>query len=320
VALKLLFLGTGTFALPAFRALLGSQHSVVGLVTQPDRTGPGRHHHDHPMKDAALAAEIPVFQPDNVNAADALERLRQFQADLFVVAAYGQILKAELLAIPHRGAFNVHASLLPRHRGAAPINYAILAGDEETGVSIFRIEPKLDAGPVLGMVRTPIGPKETSGELEDRLSALTAPLIAEVVDRIEVGAAEPIPQDASLVTRAPKMPKSIGAIDWSSSSAMIDRHIRAMQPWPMAYTFLAVPLRAPIRMNILDVDPIASSSSAVPGCVIAGESGELVVRTGDGAVAIRRLQPAGKRAQTTEEFLRGTKVPVDSVFGNIPFS
>jgi methionyl-tRNA formyltransferase len=320
VALKLLFLGTGTFALPAFRELLQSKHSMLGLVTQPDRTGPGRHHHDHPMKEAALAAGFPVFQPDNVNSADSLERLRQFQADLFVVAAYGQILKAELLAIPPRGAFNIHASLLPRHRGAAPINYAILAGDVETGVSVFRIEPKLDAGPVLGMARMPIGVKETAGELEDRLSVLAAPLIVDVVNRIEAGTAEPIPQDASLVTRSPKMPKSMGAIDWSASSAAIERHIRAMQPWPVAYSFLSVPRRVPVRIALLDADPVRTTFDVPSGTVIASGAGELVVQTGEGGLAIRRLQPAGKRAQTIEEFQRGARVPAGSVFGAEPES
>lgn len=315
MSLKLLFLGTGTFALPAFQALLRSRHSVVGLVTQPDRTGPGRHNHEHPMKDAALAAGLPVFQPANVNLDDSLKRLREFQADVFVVAAYGQILKAELLAIPPRCAFNIHASLLPRHRGAAPINYAILAGDSETGVSVFRIEPKLDAGPVLGMVRTPIGAKETSGELEDRLSELSAPLIVEVVDRIEAGTAEAIFQDASLVTRAPKMPKSMGSIDWSASAATIERHIRAMQPWPMAYSFLKIADRAPVRIAILDGDAVNSTEDAPPGTVIASAANELVVRAGEGGLAIRRLQPAGKRAQTVEEFLRGTRVPVGAELG-----
>src|SRR5262249_32739593 len=150
VVLRILFVGTGTFAQPVLEALLRSSHQVVGLVTQPDRGGAGKHQHEHPLKELAVARGVEGFQPVNGNADDSLAKLREFNADLFVVGAYGQILKAPFLAIPRLGAVNIHASLLPRHRGAAPINYAILAGDSETGVSIFQIEPKLDAGPVWG--------------------------------------------------------------------------------------------------------------------------------------------------------------------------
>ncbi len=158
--LRILFVGTGTFAQPALEALLASRHEIVGLVTQPDRGGTGKHQHAHPLKELAIARGLEVFQPVNVNSDDSLARLKEFAADLFVVAAYGQILKAPFLAIPRLGAINIHASLLPRHRGAAPINYALLAGDRETGVSIFQIEPKLDAGPVWGMAATPIVPRK----------------------------------------------------------------------------------------------------------------------------------------------------------------
>lgn len=307
MSLRLLMMGTGTFALPSFTRLLESHHHVVGLVTQPDRTGRGHHHHPHPMKDVALERGIPVFQPESANRDEALDRLREFEADLFVVAAYGQILSADLLSIPPLGAINVHASLLPKYRGAAPVLYAILEGETETGVSIFRIEPKLDAGPVLGMVSTPIRPKETTGELEERLSQLAPPLTLEVIDRIEAGTVVETPQDARLVTKAPRLRKEQGAIDWSKPSRVVERHVRAMQPWPKPFTFLHTAEQTPARLLILDVDPVeVTAEAAEPGMLILGADADvLLVRTGDGAVRINRLQPAGKRPMSAAEFLHG---------------
>ncbi len=315
--LRILFVGTGTFAQPALEALLDSHHEIVGLVTQPDRSGAGKHQHAHPIKELAVARGLEIFQPVNVNSDDSLTRLKEFNADLFVVAAYGQILKAPFLAIPRLGAINIHASLLPRHRGAAPINYAILAGDAESGVSLFQIEPKLDAGPVWGMVSTPIGRKETAGQLEDRLSHLGSGLLLKVVDQIGQGTATPLVQDPSLVTRAPKMPKAFGSIDWSRDAAFIERQVRALQPWPTAYSFLHVEGQAPSRIVLVDVDSVgpAGASAETPGTVISDSAGPLVIQTSDGALAIRKLQPAGKRAMAIDEFLRGRNVPPGSRFG-----
>ena len=317
MSLKLLMMGTGTFALPTFRALCESEHDVVGLATQPDRTGRGHHHHPHPMKEYALERGVTVFQPANVNASESLQRLREFEADLFVVAAYGQILSAELLAIPPLGAINLHASLLPKYRGAAPVQYAIWKGESETGVTIFRIEPRLDAGPILGVVRTPIGKTETSGELEVRLAELAAPLTLDVVQRIETGTTEEITQDASAVTRAPKLKKSQGLIEWSGTAREIDCHIRAMQPWPMPFSFLHVDGREPLRLLVpsaarVDDEP---QGSAAPGEVLPSPEGRLLTRCGDGVLELLRLQPAGKKAMESAEFLRGRSVPPGSRLG-----
>lgn len=315
--MRILMMGTGEFALPTFRALLGSEHEVVGLVTQPDRIGRGHHHHPHPMKELALAHSVEIFQPEKVNAASSIARLKTIPADLYVVAAYGQILSAELLSIPRLGAINVHASLLPKYRGAAPVQYAVLNGEAETGVTIFQIEPKLDAGPVLGMVKTPIGAKETSGELEARLAELATELVIDVVHQIETGRTHPQPQDRSLVSKAPKITKTAGEIDWSNTSAQVGQHIRAMQPWPMPYTFLHVPSGGPHRLLVLDVDAVSETEleaehrQAAAGEVLSTE-GRLRIRTGDGAVDVLRLQPAGKRAMATDEFLRGHHVPAGS--------
>lgn len=316
--LRLVMMGTGDFAVPTLEGLYKSPHDVVGLVTQPDRTGRGHHHHVNPMKETALAHGTPVFQPEKANAAESLERLREFGADLFVVAAYGQILSVKLLSIPRLGAINLHASLLPKYRGAAPINYAILNGEAETGVTIFQIEPKLDAGPMLARISTPIGPKETAGELEARLSRLAVASTLDVLSRLEAGIVEPLTQDRSLVSLAPRMPKTMGQIDWAKSSDQIGWHIRAMQPWPKPYTFLHQTERPTLRTLILDVDAAevpGESTATRPGTVVSVTGTELLVRTGNSAVAIRSLQPAGKRAMAVNDFLRGHAINVGDHFG-----
>jgi methionyl-tRNA formyltransferase len=306
--LKLAMVGTGTFALPTFRSLYDSPHTVVGLVTQPDRTGRGHHQHPHPMKELALERGTPVLQPENANGAVALEQLRELGADLCVVAAYGQILSAGFLEVSPLGAINVHASLLPRYRGAAPIAWAILQGESETGLSIFQIRPRLDAGPVLGIVRTPIGPKETAGDLEERLAVLAPELTLRVIEELSAGTVRPVAQDPALVTRAPKLTREQAAIDWGKDSVEIERHIRAMQPWPKPFTFLLQPGREPLRLLVLDVNPVEGDQSrGCPGEVLLANR-ELLVRSGDGAVRVEQLQPAGKRVMTADEFLRGHAV------------
>lgn len=317
MSLRLLMMGTGTFALPTFRALCDSANDVVGLVTQPDRKGRGHHQHTNPLKDLAVERGLPVFQPDSANDDQSLARLREFQADMFVVAAYGQILSADLLGIPPLSVINVHASLLPKYRGAAPILYAILNGESETGITIFRIEPRLDAGPILGMVSTPIGPKETTGELEERLAHLAPALTLNVIDQLEAGTAVESVQDVNRVTKAPRLRKEQGAIDWSQPSHQIERHIRAMQPWPKPFTFLHASEHRPMRLLILDVDPIDDCLGDMsPGELLAAnEEAALIVRTGDGAVRVNRLQPAGKRPMSAEEFLRGHVIHQGDRFG-----
>ncbi|WP_437187516.1 methionyl-tRNA formyltransferase [Planctomicrobium sp. SH668] len=302
-------MGTGAFAYPAFQELIQSTHQVVGLVTQPDRVGAGHHQHVNPLKELAIAHQIPVFQPEKANAPESLQRLRDFQADIFVVAAYGQILSADLLGIPRLGAINLHGSLLPKYRGAAPIQYSVWKGEVETGITVFQIEPKLDAGPILGVVKTQIGPKETSGELHDRMAQLAAPLTIEVLSDIESGNVKQLSQDTALVTKSPKIRKDEGNIQWDLTSQEIGWHVRAMQPWPMPFTFLHLPDRKPIRLLVLDVDPCENSKllASSPGTVAAFNN-ELHVRTGDGVVKINSLQPSGKRAMNADDFLRGTPV------------
>jgi methionyl-tRNA formyltransferase len=305
-SLRIAMLGTGDFAVPTFRELLDSRHAVVGLVTQPERIGRGHHQHAvSEIKRAAMDRGVPVHQPENVNLPDGLAMLRSLNAELFVVAAYGQILSDELLTIPPLGAINVHASLLPKYRGAAPINYAIWRGETETGVSIIQIQPRLDAGPILAVAKTPIGPRETAGELEVRLAELGSEPTLRVIDQLLTGTLSPIPQDPGQVTRAPKLKKLQGLIDWNQSAAQIDCHVRALQPWPNACTFVHSGTKKPQRVIVLEVEQRSTTATAAPGHVLASESGRLLVQTGTTPVEILRLQPDGKRGMAAAEFLRG---------------
>ena len=314
MSIRIAYFGTGHLAVPAFLSLLDSQHRIVGLVTQPDRVGRGHHQHVNPLKVAAVERGLAVLQPESIKSPEAVESLRQMSADLFVVAAYGQILSPDVLAVPPLGTINIHASLLPRYRGATPIHAAILNGDDETGVTIIQIEPKMDAGPMLGVVRTPIQSTETTGELEERLSQLAVPLVLRVIDEIEAGVATPIAQDPALVTRVRKLSKPDGRIDWSRSAVEVERHVRGMQPWPGPFTELHQLERPAHRIQVqavrvISCDPFAAGR---PGDVLSVDPNEITVCCGDQAVQILKLQPDGKRPMSAAEFLRGHKlVPGD---------
>ncbi len=309
-------MGTGEFALPMFVSLYESPHEVVGLFTQPDRLGRGHHHHPHPMKDAALEHGTPVFQPNRVNTPDALESLRSLTPDVSLVAAYGQILSEELLAIPRLGAFNVHASLLPKYRGAAPIQYAIWNGETETGITIFRIEPKLDAGPIVGMEKLAIGKKETSGELESRLAQLAVPLTQRVLTELAEDRLTLQTQNPAEATKAPRLKKSDGQIDWNKPAREISWHVRAMQPWPTPFTFFHQSNQKTIRLIVSEVEPVSSDDlptqdpilkQAKPGVVVYADE-RLIVHTGRGLLEILRLRPEGKRDMPATDFLHGHSV------------
>lgn len=323
--LKVVMMGTGTFAIPAFQALINSNHRVLGLYTQPDRTGRGHHRHKNPMKELALEHEIPVFQPAKINTPEALEELANLDADVLLVAAYGQILSQKLLDTPKQGAFNLHASLLPYYRGAAPILYAIRNGETKTGVSLFRIERSLDSGPVAAMVETPIGLNETTGELQERLALLAAPLAIQALDDIEQGTLVETPQDHEAATFAPTLDKQEGAIDWSLSSFLIECHVRAMQPWPSPFSFLHQSDQKPLRVQILkvavstteDLEALNIDQELLnfePGTVIFANTKKVLIRTGDGAVELKQVQPQGKRAMQINEFLCGRKINLGDNF------
>jgi methionyl-tRNA formyltransferase len=317
-------MGTGTFAEPTFAALLAAGHRVVGLVTQPDRpvgaprgstrqTGRG-------MKEIALEHNIPVFQPESINTPEGVAWLRSLNPDLLVVAAYGQILSKDVLATARLGGVNVHASLLPKYRGAAPVAWAIYHGETETGVTIIKMSVHLDAGEMLAREAVAIGPEETAGELEARLAPVGARLALQVIDQTAAGTARGIPQDKSQVTKAPKLTKEHGQIDWGRQARQVCNHIRAMQPWPTAYTFLHRPGHPPQRLIItraaaLDVQ--APPNLAPGAAVVRPETPQrLLVASGDrGLVEILELQPAGKRRMAAVEFLRGHRLQPGDRFG-----
>lgn len=304
--LRLVILGTGDFAVPAFSALYDTPHEVLALYTQPERTGQGHHRQvDSRIKQVALAHGTPVFQPQNVNTPDALDELRKLNADVFVVAAYGQLLSQALLDIPRLLPINVHASLLPKYRGAAPVAYAIWKGEAETGVCIIEVVPALDAGDILGVVKTPIGSRETASELEDRLADLAAPLTVRVLDEIESGTVQHIPQDTALMTRAPKLRKEHAVIDWAKPSREIDWLVRAMQPWPKAFTYAHHAGKLPARLLVLEVRSHDSGVTTAPGTVLQADKAGLLVQTDDGVLEIVRLQPEGKKPMSAADFLRG---------------
>jgi len=311
MTLRVVMMGTGEFALPAFRGLVDGPHEVVGLVTQPDRYAPGQRLHRNPLKELALVHHIPVLQPEKIRTEESLAALRTLQADIFVVAAYGQILPQAVLTMPRLGAINLHASILPAHRGAAPVLYSILAGDHETGVTIFQIVRELDAGDMLGLVKTDILPTETCGELTARLAVLAVPLLDQVLSELEAGTARPVPQDHARATFAPRLAKEVGRIDWRRSAVEIERHIRAMQPWPGPQSTLEIPNRGALKVAISSGLPTdIPTANLPPGQVRDASEGRLTVATGTTALEIHRIRPEGKREMTAAEFLNGR--PVDS--------
>ncbi len=316
VSIRIVVMGTGNLALPSFLALLDSPHQVVGLVTQPDRTGRGHHQHVNLLKVAAVERGMAVLQPDSIKTPAAIAELRALNADLFVVAAYGQMLSPEVLAVPRLGTINIHASLLPKYRGATPIHAAILNGDAETGVTIIEIEPKMDAGPMLGRVRTPIDPNETTGRLEQRLADLAVPLTLRVIDQLVAGTVSRELQDPAQVTRVRKLSKPDGRIDWTQSAEQVARHVRAMQPWPGPFTELHQPDKPPLRLQMLSVEIVSheSQASTQPGAIASVTDKQIIVACGSGQIAIVSLQPDGKRPMSTAEFLRGRRVVVGDRF------
>lgn len=319
--MRLVFFGTGAFGLPTLQAIFASRHKVAAIVTQPDRTGRGHHRHVNPIKAEASQRTRPLLQPENVNAPEVLQQLREFRADLFVTAAYGQLLTQELLDIPPEGAINLHASILPKYRGAAPIHAAVLAGETETGVTIFRIVRKLDAGPILAIDTAPIAEDETTGQLHDRLAEIAAPLTLRTLEALEAGTISETVQDDAESTYAPQLRKEQGAIDWDRSPVQIVNHVRGMQPWPGSFSQLHVPGGEPLRVSINAVEPIDTplgestvvEATGSPGA-IQSVDGELVVQSSGGPLRILRLTPAGKREMTGAEFLRGYSLPAGSQF------
>lgn len=308
-SLRILYFGTPEFAVPSLVRLIDSHHSVVGLVSQPDRPkGRGQRVHPSPTKAVASARGIPVLQPERIRDLPFLESLAALEPELGVVAAYGRILPETLLSVPRFGMINVHASILPAYRGAAPVHRAIIAGERETGVTIMRLIRELDAGPTFAIRRRPIGPNETSVEVEQALAELGADLLLEVVDQIADGQAIETPQDDARATLAPKLTKAEGNIDWTLPAQAIHNLVRGLQPWPQAATRLGDSRVLIHRTEKVDTLP-ESVSTSLPGSVLSAGPVGLSVACGGGTVLrILELQPEGRRAMSARDFLSGHSV------------
>ena len=306
--MRIVFMGSPAFALPTLRRLIESQHQVVAVVTQPDRPA-GRRRALRPpaAKELALGHDVPVLQPERVNAPDALNELRAHAPDAIVIAAYGQILKQPLLDLPRRGCLNVHASLLPAYRGAAPVAGALLAGEAKTGVTILEVVLDLDAGPMLAQRSVPIERHDTTGSLTEKLAMVGADLLIETLPPWERGEVAPQPQDEALVSYVPSLRRKDAVIDWSLPAVEIWRGVRAYNPWPVATTTLDGD-----ALRILEVEPLEVESASEPGTTLALPDGTDVpagsgfaVSCGTGLLAVVRAQRSGRRELSGEELLRG---------------
>lgn len=313
--MRIVFFGTPAFAVPSLQALAEAGHAIVGVVTQPDRPrGRGQHLQPSEVKVAAQALGVPVLQPTKLKDPGFADELKTLGADLGVVAAYGRILPAGILATPALGMINVHASLLPRWRGAAPVHRAIIAGDQETGVTIMRVVGQLDAGPMLAKVVTPIGPDETSPDLENRLAALGAALLVKTAAELPAGRVRDEPQDESLVTYAAKLEKIEGALDWNQPAPVLHNRIRGLQPWPMASAMFQGK-RIILRRSEVGTDDAHQSP---PGTVIRADQQGIVVAASHGAVRLLEVQLEGRPPVTAEAFLNGHAVRPGDRFEPLP--
>lgn len=319
------FFGTPQFAVPTLEALVASRHQVALVVTQPDRRrGRGQKVTDSPVKAAARRHGIPVYQPDRLRDPEVTDTLRAKAPDAGVVAAYGKLIPADLLSLPRLGMVNVHASLLPKYRGAAPVHRAIINGDTETGVTIMQVVEALDAGDMLAKSVRPIGPDETSEEVERALADDGARLLLDVLDQIEAGTVRAEPQNSAASTYAPRLTKEEGLIDWRLSARQIHDRVRGLYPWPHAYSFLneerVILLKTKVVGGSASVAPDSAEpapqtgSAPQPGSVgITGDAIEVV--TGDGRIAITELQPEGRRPMSTRDFLAGHPLQPGTTFG-----
>lgn len=305
--MRIVVMGTGPFAVPSLRALHASEHQVLCAASRPPR---GRRAKPAPVFVAAEELGVETWLPETVNCDEARAKLAAFKADLLVVCDYGEILKPATLAATRLGGINLHGSLLPKYRGAAPVQWAVFNGDAETGNTVIQMTPGLDAGPALGVQRIPIDPDETAGELEARMAELGAEIVLEVVAQLAAGTASPVSQVKSQATKAPRLTKEMGLIDWARSATGIKNQVRALQPWPRAFTAWQRTEGEPMRLILHRVRAdVEATPSDAPGTVVQCE-GTIAVATGDGLIFLEDVQPAGKRMMSVADFLRGSAVRV----------
>lgn len=307
-------MGTPDFAVSILEALINSRHSVVGVVTQEDKPkGRSDKLIPPPVKECAQKYGIPVFQPRRIKDDEAVKKLREYEADIFVVAAYGQILSKEILEMPRFGCVNTHASLLPKYRGAAPIQWAIVDGEEQTGVTIMQMDEGLDTGDILYTSLVDITKEDTGESLFDKLAKTGATLITEALDRIEEGDITPIKQDGSKATYAKILKKSMGELDFSKTAESLERLVRGFTPWPGTYTYLRGKVLKVLKAQTADLNnmqkEVPGADGSVPeGCVAGTSKNGIYVKTAEGYLVIRELQLEGKKRMAAGDFLMGCKV------------
>lgn len=304
--LRVVYAGTPDFAVAGLTELLNSEHHVIAIYTQPDRpAGRGRKIKPGPVKQLALDHDIPVFQPLSLRDAEAQQQLAALKPDLMVVAAYGLILPEVVLNTPRLGCINIHASLLPRWRGAAPIQYSILAGDTESGVTIMQMDKGLDTGDMLLKANCPIDASDCAADLHDKLADLSGPLLLEAISQLAEGNVQPTAQDDSLSTYAPKILKQDACINWNQSATEISLQVRAYNDWPIAYTQFGNE-----RVRVWSAEPLGSNTLAEtkPGTILDCQPGGILVACGNGTLNLKKIQFAGGKALSTRDILNASKV------------
>lgn len=309
--MKIVFMGTPDFAVGALEALVEAGHDVVAVVTQPDKPkGRGKEMQQTPVKACAVKHNIEVFQPVKIKTPEAVEVLKGYGADLFVVAAFGQILSKEILDMPKYGCVNIHASLLPKYRGAAPIQWAILDGEKETGVTIMQMNEGLDTGDMLTKVVVPIEDTDTGESLFDKLAEAGAKLLIKTIPQIEAGTMKPEPQDDSLSTYAKMIKKEMGLIDWKKEAIVLERLVRGMNSWPSAYTHFQGK-----TLKVWETEVETCETEAVPGSVVEVTKNSIKVQTGKDLLVLKQIQLEGKKRMDVAAFLLGYKVEAGMILG-----
>ena len=313
--MRIVFMGTPEFAVPSLEALLRSSDEVVGVVTQPDRPkGRGQVLTASPVKQVALRAGVPIIQPVKMKDPGFQDTLRSWRADLIAVAAFGRILPPIILELPSKGCMNVHASLLPKYRGAGPIQWALINGEHETGITTMLMDEGMDTGAILLQERLTIQPDETAGGLSVRLADLGARLLVETLDRLRAGTLTPRPQDHTKATLAPMLKKEDGLIMWSMTAGEISNRVRGMTPWPGAYTYMGSERWLIGRASALD----DHTGPEEPGTIVSLTSESLVVTTGKGRLALLELQPANAKRMSVAQYLAGHRISPGVRLGGMP--
>ncbi|MBA4494187.1 methionyl-tRNA formyltransferase [Paenactinomyces guangxiensis] len=309
---RIVFMGTPDFAVPSLRALVEEKYQVVAVVTQPDRPkGRKKELTPPPVKVAAQNYGIPVYQPEKLRDPEAIKKVLEYKPDLIVTAAYGQIVPEEILNVPRLGCINVHASLLPKYRGGAPIHKAIIDGEKETGITIMYMVKALDAGDMIAQRSVPITEQDHTGTMHDKLSRTGADLLKEVLPRLVKGEITAVPQDESKVTYAPNIRREDEKIDWSRSAKAIAQQVRGLHPWPVAFT-----LWKGKPFKVWWAEPLDEPAREVPGTVKRIGTDGIVVATGEGSLLLTEVQPAGKKRMAVEEFARGRQMEAGERLGD----